>query len=234
MSEALCAEGIYKAFETPQGRLEVLHGVELSVQEGEFVSIIGVSGAGKSTLLHILGGLDHPTRGRVVLAGRDLSGLVEPSIAEVRNRLVGFVFQFHHLLPEFSALENVMLPARVARRSDRRAREEATELIRSVGLADRAQHRPGELSGGERQRVALARAMINRPKVLFLDEPTGNLDQETGLMVFEAVQALRRATGVTTVLVTHNFELADRSDRVLHLVSGRLAQAAASPDPANA
>lgn len=222
MSSVIVAEGVTKRYATGQGSIDILRGVDLRVEVGEFVAIVGASGAGKSTLLHILGGLDHPTEGRVELLGTDLTGLEEPLTSRVRNRRAGFMFQFHHLLPEFTALENVMLPARIDRRPEREVRQRALALLESVGLADRAQHRPGQLSGGERQRVALARALMNKPDVLLLDEPTGNLDRETGLAVFAMVEALRDAEGMTALMVTHNFELAQRTDRMLKLQSGRL------------
>lgn len=215
-------EDVSKSYQTGYGTLHVLRHISLDVTQGEFVAIVGASGAGKSTLLHIMGSLDSPTNGRAFLMGVDLTGLEEPATSQLRNRCVGFVFQFHHLLPEFTALENVMMPARISRRNERLVRTRAMELLELVGIAERAAHRPGELSGGERQRVAIARAMINQPGILLLDEPTGNLDRETGLRVFEAMLALRDRHNTTAVMVTHNFELAERADRMLKLQSGTL------------
>jgi lipoprotein-releasing system ATP-binding protein len=204
------------------GELTVLEGVDLEVAAGEAVAIVGASGAGKSTLLHLLGGLDRPTSGQVVVAGRDLSRLNTVELASFRNEVIGFVFQFHHLLKEFSAEENVMMPLLIAGQSPGEARERARSLLADVGLSARATHRPSELSGGEQQRVAVARALANRPRVLLADEPSGNLDTHTSEQLHDLFFTLRAEHGVALVLATHNRELADRTDRVLRVRDGQL------------
>lgn len=220
---ALRAEGIEKSYAGADGReLRVLQGVDLSVRPGEAVAVIGASGAGKSTLLHLLGALDRPTRGEIYLGGRAISGLNPNQVAEVRNRYAGFVFQFHHLLREFTAQENVMMPAMIAGTPLSVAAENAMELLDAVGLADRAQHKPGELSGGEQQRVAVARALSNDPVVLLADEPSGNLDRHTSEQLHDLLFEMRGGRNLAMVLVTHNAELAQRTDRVLRLEDGRL------------
>ena len=202
--------------------LTVLDGVEVAVGPGEAVAIIGASGAGKSTLLHLLGCLDRPTSGEVVLDGRPVSGLSDAELAVVRNRRVGFVFQFHHLLREFTALENVMMPMLIAGRDERDARTNATALLGEVGLGGRLQHKPNQLSGGEQQRVAVARALANTPAVVIADEPSGNLDTHTAEQLHDLLFRLRDSHGVALVLATHNRELADRADRILQLKEARL------------
>lgn len=204
------------------GELVILDGVDIRVAPGEAVAIVGASGAGKSTLLHLLGGLDRPTEGEVVLGTRTISEARSDELAELRNRHVGFVFQFHHLLREFSALENVMLPQLIAGKSEAAAEERARLLLDQVGLGARVTHRPNELSGGEQQRVAVARALANGPLVLLADEPSGNLDTATSERLHELFFRLRSDHGVAVVLVTHNRELADRADRVLLLKEGKL------------
>ncbi|MEM9884048.1 MAG: ABC transporter ATP-binding protein [Planctomycetota bacterium] len=209
--------------------LHVLRGVDLSVARGEMLAVLGRSGSGKSTLLHLLGGLDRPDAGRVVFDGRDLASLGGGPLDGYRRRHVGFVFQFYHLLPELSALENVTVAAMLGRSvlawpgQRKRVRERAEALLERVGLADRVRHRPSKLSGGERQRVAIARALINEPAVLLADEPTGNLDADTGRSVMELLHGLH-AEGQTTVLVTHDERVADAADRRVELVAGRLAE----------
>ncbi len=197
--------------------IAVLKGVSVTIQPGELVSLTGPSGAGKSTLLHVLGTLDTPTSGDVVMDGIDVWKTSPAAIARFRNERIGFVFQFHHLLPEFTALENVMMPGRVARRAFNVVEKRAKELLAEVGLGQRFQHRPGELSGGEQQRVALARALVNEPKILLADEPTGNLDESTGNGIHEIIERLNKERGITAIVVTHNPRLAERMPRRLHL-----------------
>lgn len=204
------------------GLLTVLDGVSVSVQQGEMVAIIGASGAGKSTLLHVLGALDRPTRGRVTVSGVDLSGLGDEALAHLRNEKVGFVFQFHHLLREFSALENVMMPLRIAGWAPRTARTRASEQLERVGLGSRMSHRPGELSGGEQQRTAVARALAIDPAILLADEPSGNLDHANAERLHDLFEELSRDLEIAMVVVTHNRALAMRADRVLLLEDGKL------------
>jgi lipoprotein-releasing system ATP-binding protein len=211
------AKGIEKSF----GALKVLKGVDLNVSKAEVVSIMGVSGAGKSTLLQILGSLSTPDAGTLVIDGIDVLKLGSKALAEFRNRKLGFVFQFHHLLPEFTALENVMIPAFIAGRSRKDAQAEATALLADLGLADRLAHKPSELSGGEQQRVAIARALINRPAVLFADEPSGNLDSKTKTELHRLFFELRDRYQQTIVIVTHDPELAQMCDRSLFMVDGQ-------------
>jgi lipoprotein-releasing system ATP-binding protein len=197
--------------------IAVLRGVSVVIQPGELVSLTGPSGAGKSTLLHVLGTLDTPSAGDVVMDGVDVWRQTPAAIARFRNERIGFVFQFHHLLPEFTALENVMMPGRVARRPYAEVQKRAKELLGEVGLGHRMEHRPGELSGGEQQRVALARALVNEPKILLADEPTGNLDENTGKGIHEIIERLNKDRGITAIVVTHNPRLAERMPRRLHL-----------------
>jgi lipoprotein-releasing system ATP-binding protein len=221
MSE-LRAEGVVKRFETGEGTLEVLSQVDLTVAEGESVAILGVSGSGKSTLLHVMGGLERPTEGRVTWDGLDLSALDGPEMAVFRNRNLGFVFQFHHLLPEFDAQENLMLPCLVAGWSRERAADRAAEMLAAVGLEARRTHRPGKLSGGERQRVAIGRALVLSPPVILADEPTGNLDPHTAGAVEDLLLGLNEEAGTALVLVTHNEKLASRLAKKSYLIDGRL------------
>ena len=221
MSE-LRAEGIVKRFPVAGGELEILRGVNLELSAGESVGILGVSGSGKSTLLHIMGGLERPSAGRVLYERNDIYQLDGPALARHRNQGVGFVFQFHHLLPEFDAEENVMLPCLLAGWPKRRARERAQEMLQEVGLADRRQHGPGKLSGGERQRVAIARALALSPPVLLADEPTGNLDPYTSEQVEEILLRLNEEVGTALILVTHSEKLAGRLGKKCYLRDGRL------------
>ena len=221
MSE-LRAEGIVKRFPVAGGELEILRGVNLELGAGDSIGILGVSGSGKSTLLHIMGGLERPTAGRVLYERNDIYQLDGPALARHRNQDVGFVFQFHHLLPEFDAEENVMMPCLLAGWTKRRARERAQEMLQEVGLADRRQHGPGKLSGGERQRVAIARALALSPPVLLADEPTGNLDPYTSEQVEEILLRLNEEVGTALILVTHSEKLAGRLGKKCYLRDGRL------------
>ena len=216
-------EGLEKAYLTGERRLEVLRGLDVEIGTGELVALTGPSGAGKSTFLHILGTLDVPTRGRVLFEGRDVFDRDEDERARFRSETIGFVFQSHHLLPEFTALENAMMPALIRRTPREQARRRAAEVLGLVGLADRAEHRPGELSGGEQQRVAIARALCLAPRLLLADEPTGNLDPQTAEGIHQLLLDLNARTGVTAVVVTHNERLADALPRRLRLLQGRLA-----------
>jgi len=202
--------------------IEVLKGVDLTVLSGEMLAIEGASGAGKSTLLHILGTLDRPTGGKVFFQGEDLFARTNAELAEVRNRHVGFVFQFHHLLPEFSALENTMMPGLIQGLSARKAGQEAETILARLGLGDRLHHKPGQLSGGEQQRVAVARALMVQPKIILADEPTGNLDTQTGEEVHHLLERINREQGITIVIVTHNPMLAARMNRRVRLADGWL------------
>lgn len=220
---ALLARNLRKVYVGGDGsELTVLDGVGIEVRPGEAVAVIGASGAGKSTLLHLLGGLDRPTAGEVVVGGQRLDRLAERELAAMRNRAIGFVFQFHHLLREFTALENVMMPMLIAGLGSAEAERRAAELLDQVGLAARLTHKPAQLSGGEQQRVAVARALANRPLLVLADEPSGNLDTHTSEQLHDLFFRLRTDHGVAMVLATHNRELADRADRVLLIRDGRL------------
>jgi lipoprotein-releasing system ATP-binding protein len=212
--------GITKSFKTEAGELPVLKGIDCSVKEGEMVGIVGASGAGKSTLLHILGALDRPTSGRVLFQDKDIAAMDSNALAEFRNCSIGFVFQFHHLLPEFTSLENVMLPGLISGISHAEMEKRGKDLLAELGLAGRMTHRPGELSGGEQQRVAVARALVQNPRVVLADEPTGNLDTATGNDLFGLFLDLNRQMKITFVLVTHNRELSGRCHRVLEMADG--------------
>lgn len=229
------AEDVKKVFMHMGNRLEVLKGIDLQIRQGEVMSIVGASGAGKSTLLHCLGTLDVPSSGRLTLAGEELTALSGAKLAAVRNRVVGFVFQFHHLLPEFNALENVMMPGLIGGRSRPQMAKRAKELLDMVGLSSRETHRPGELSGGEQQRVAVARALALSPRILLADEPTGNLDSKTGDSVHDLFFRINREYGTSIVVVTHNPGFAQRMPRVVEMRDGRVvadgpgAESGASP-----
>jgi lipoprotein-releasing system ATP-binding protein len=216
------ARGIRKAYVVGGTTLPVLRDLDLSVEAGEMLAIVGASGVGKSTLLHVLGGLDRVDRGAISIAGAELTALPDAEVVAFRNRQVGFVFQFHHLLPEFSALENVEMPMRIARTPLAEARRRAEELLRRVGLGDRLTHRPGMLSGGEQQRVAVARALVMQPAVLLADEPTGDLDEQSADTLHALLREMHAACGLTSVIATHNPRLAAACDRVLRLEGGAL------------
>jgi lipoprotein-releasing system ATP-binding protein len=227
MSDASQAErplvrvvNLYKSFPMGGTKVDALRGVRLEIARGEIVAIVGASGAGKSTLLHIIGALDRPTSGTVYFDGDDVFQLSEQALAGFRNRRIGFVFQFHHLLPEFTALENVCMPTLIQNRPKEQAQADATALLGDVGLRDRMHHKPGELSGGEQQRVAVARALMQRPDLVLADEPTGNLDTHTGEALFALMRDLNRSRGTTFVIVTHNEKLSAQADRIVHMEDG--------------
>lgn len=212
---------IHKSFQTGAETLHVLKGVDIGIRRGEIVSVVGASGVGKSTLLHILGALDRPTKGKVRLDSTDVFALSDKKLAHLRNKTVGFVFQFHHLLPEFSALENVMMPRLIAGEDISLIREKAEGFLSEVGLAERIHHKPGELSGGERQRVAVARALVNEPQIVIADEPSGNLDKATGEELHNLISELNQKKGQTFIIATHNQLLAQRAHRIITLVDGK-------------
>ena len=218
----LACEAVCKNYYDGQLNVQVLDNLTLQVDKGQSIGIVGASGSGKSTLLHILGGLDKPTSGRVSLMGQDLSQLSQKQLSRLRNQHLGFVYQFHHLLPEFSALENVMMPLLIGKRPKEQARERALLMLEKVGLKDRVLHRPGELSGGERQRAAIARALVTDPACLLADEPTGNLDRKNALNILDMMMELKQELGTALVVVTHDDEMAARFDRVLNMTDGAL------------
>jgi lipoprotein-releasing system ATP-binding protein len=223
MNEPLIsASGLRKTYSLGKRSLEVLRGVDVSLERGEFLALRGASGAGKSTLLHLLGGLDSPTEGEVLFQGQNLSELSRRELAKMRNERVGFIFQFYYLLPELDALENVCLPARMARISARKAEVRGRDLLTRVGLKERMEHKPYELSGGEQQRVAIARALMNEPQLILADEPTGNLDSHTGEEIIDLLCSLRTEKQTTLVVATHDAKVAARAPRVIELLDGEV------------
>lgn len=224
MSDAnifLSAKNIHKSYSHAEGELEILRGVSLDIREGEAMAILGASGAGKSTLLQIMGTLDRPTQGEVTCEGRDLLAMNDEELSKFRNSEMGFVFQFHHLLGEFTALENVMIPCRVAGENPKEAKEKALHLLEFMGLAERATHYPNQLSGGELQRVAIARALVRKPKILFADEPTGNLDSNTSIKIQELFFRLKEEMKLALVIVTHDLTFATRFPKVYRMKDGQ-------------
>jgi lipoprotein-releasing system ATP-binding protein len=221
LKELIQVQQLFKSYGNGAKRVEVLKGVDLTFSRGEKAAIVGASGVGKTTLLHILGTLDRPTSGKVLYEGRDIYTLSDKDLAFFRNREIGFVFQFHHLLPEFDALENTMMPCLIQGIPKKEATSRAEAILTLVGLKERLSHKPGELSGGEQQRVAVARALVLEPKVLLADEPTGNLDTKTGESVFDLLQELNQIKGVTLVVVTHNLKLAEKLSHQIQLVDGK-------------
>lgn len=219
------AKNIHKTYTNGKRNLAVLKGVNLAIDKGRFIAIVGPSGAGKSTLLHILGGLDLPTKGEVIFEGQDIYGLSDLLLSQIRNKKIGFVFQFYHLLPEFTVQENVMMPVLISAKHEARStkvKERAAILLHQVGLSERMEYFPAQLSGGEKQRVAIVRALMNDPSLLLCDEPTGNLDSASGEEIISLIKKINRENQMTTVLVTHNLELAKNADEVYHLKDGIL------------
>jgi lipoprotein-releasing system ATP-binding protein len=229
MSEVLRLENVTRRYREGEGQLEVFSGLDLSLKAGEIVALVGQSGAGKSSLLHIAGLLEAPTSGEIFIEGVAASRLPDAERTRIRRERLGFVYQAHHLLPEFDALENVLIPQMIAGRPKAAARQEATRLLTVLGLGQRLTHRPSQLSGGEQQRVAIARALANHPRILLADEPTGNLDPRTAGGVFDALIRITRDQGLAALIATHNFELAARMDRALLLDQGKLVAGAALP-----
>jgi len=223
MANLIEAIQVHKSFRTEAGELNILRDINLTIAEGEMLGIIGASGAGKSTLLHILGALDKPSSGKVLFQGKDVFSLDDARLAEFRNSSIGFVFQFHHLLPEFNSIENVMLPGLISHRPYGETENRAKQILDELGLSKRLKHRPGELSGGEQQRVAVARALLQNPKIVLADEPTGNLDTTTGNSLFDLFIELNRKNRTTFVIVTHNKTLSDHCHRVLEMADGSFA-----------
>jgi lipoprotein-releasing system ATP-binding protein len=215
-------EGLKKHYLQGKNPVEVLKGLSFDIAPGEQVAIVGASGSGKSTLLHLLGGLDTPSEGKLIVGGHDLAKLGPKRRGNLRNEMMGFIYQFHHLLPEFSALENVAMPLLIGGMNPRDARNKSSTILAKVGLADRVKHKPGELSGGERQRAAIARALVTKPKIVLADEPTGNLDEKTAEKVYQLMLTLNQELGTSFLVVTHDMGLAQRMDRMMVLTSGHL------------
>ncbi len=222
MASLIEARQIQKSFYTPAGELKILKGVDLAIERGEVIGIVGASGVGKSTFLYVLGTLDRPTSGNITYDGADIFSMDNGALASFRNKTIGFVFQFHHLLPEFSALENVMMPGLIGSGDPEEIRARAEGLLSELGVYERKDHRPGALSGGEQQRVAVARSLILNPKIVLADEPTGNLDSATGQELFDMLLRLNKDRGITFVIVTHNEALSRRCSRVMRMVDGKL------------
>ncbi len=222
MSDIIRIEALDKRYHWEGEDLHILKGIDLAIEKGEMLAIVGPSGAGKSTILHIMGTLDRPTEGKVYFNGIDLFAQTEEALARFRNEKLGFVFQFHHLLPEFTALENAIMPALIQKMEKNEAIHRGEAILKEVGLSERMNHRPGELSGGEQQRVAVARALVLNPEVILADEPTGNLDTHTSDAVFSLLLRLNRERGITFVIVTHNEKLASQTDRIVRMVDGRI------------
>ena len=218
----LFCKGIYKSYLEGPNELSVLNGVDLNVGKGEMLAIVGASGSGKSTLLNMLGGLDTPSRGEVYIGGQPVANLNEAQRGRMRNKLLGFVYQFHHLLGEFSALENVAMPLLIRKTSPEKASQLASDMLKKVGLSNRQLHKPAELSGGERQRVAIARALVTQPQCVLLDEPTGNLDRDTAESIHDLMKQLNQNLSTSFIIVTHDLKLATRMDRILELADGKL------------
>ncbi|MDY0301498.1 MAG: ABC transporter ATP-binding protein [Trichlorobacter sp.] len=220
MNKLLSVSGLCKSYQTGSSQVEVLKGINLEVAKGTTTALVGASGAGKTTLLHIMGALDRPSSGTVLFNGKNLFKHTDRELADFRSKNIGFVFQFHHLLPEFSAVENTMMPALIARENRRQAEDKAKELLSELGLGHRFEHRPGELSGGEQQRVAIARALVMNPDLLLADEPTGNLDMKTSEAIHQSLLRLQQKNGITMIIVTHNERLAAGMEQVIRLTDG--------------
>jgi len=221
----ISSDNLRKRFTEGKLDVEVLKGISLELQAGEKIAIVGSSGSGKSTLLHILGGLDLPTSGTVKVMGKDIASLSDKERGDLRNHSLGFIYQFHHLLPEFTAIENVAMPLLIRGLSVKESTQKAQDILTKVGLSERLKHKPGQLSGGERQRAAIARALVTNPNAILADEPTGNLDHKTALQIFDLMQTLNQELQTAFIIVTHDMQLAEKMDKIYHLVDGHLSHA---------